>query len=158
MSVAGLRVFGLLPLLVANDSVRRASRPQSEWENTMRVTLHAPIVLEFRSPWSREVAYLLLTAARSAVISYYVWVAFAYPVTNLPWLRECLVLLARVLAVPILIFGKLIPPLASSLFESHNPNPRLQDHLIAGIATYVFLFHLPVLVRVLRQYLSRERA
>ncbi len=121
----------------------------------MRVTLHAPIVLEFRSPWSREVAYLLLTALRSAVISYYVWVAFGYTVTYLPWLREYLGLLARVLGMPILIFGKLVPPLASSLFVSHDP--RLLDHMIAGIATYVVLFHLPVLVRVLRQYLGRGR-
>ncbi len=122
----------------------------------MTVTLRAPIVLTFRSPWGREIAYLLLTALRSAVISYYVWVAFGYSVTYLPWVREYLGLLARVLGMPILIFGKLVPPLASSLFVSHEP--RLQDHMIAGIATYVFLFHLPVLVRILSRYLNRERA
>ncbi len=122
----------------------------------MTVTLRAPIVLSFRSPWGREIAYLLLTAFRSVLIAYYVWVAFGYSVTYLPWLREFLVLLARVLGIPILIFGKLVPPLASSLFVSHDP--RLLDHMIAGIATYVFLFHLPVMVRILTRHLGRGRA
>ena len=126
----------------------------------MKIRYRPPFVLEFESPAGRRVAFVTLAAFRGAILSYFVFVAFVYPLSYLRWLQGPIVLLAKLLSAPIYCFGKIVPPLASPLFGGPFESPDiwglLRPHMIAGVASYVLLFHAPALIRVLRRRLGAK--
>lgn len=118
----------------------------------MRVTLRAPIVLTFRSAPARRAAFVLLAAVRGAIVSYFVFVAFVYPLTYLQWLRGPLIAVAMVLNLPISWLSFLVPlgwPLAGGIAWHGFAGLLLQRHMIAGVVAYVLLFHIPAVVRLI---------
>jgi len=121
----------------------------------VKIQLRAPIVLRFHSPIVREV-YFVITAVRGGVISGFVFVAYVFPLTYLQWLRGLLVAAAMVLALPILVVSKLVPPIASPILEQSgeiagNLGSVFWAHMLPGVLAYVLIFHIPVFIRLLRR-------
>jgi hypothetical protein len=119
----------------------------------MRLKLRAPIVLSFKSPVAHGAVFLLLATVRAALVSYFVFAAFVYPLYNLRWLGSVLIWVARVLYVPIDWFGRLIPPLQSP-FSGHGEwgfrSQLLWRHMIVGTLVYIAIFSIPTVVRLVR--------
>ena len=121
----------------------------------MKIEIRAPIVLRFQSPAAREGVYLLVTAVRSALISAFVFVAYMSPFSYLQWLRGPIVFAARVLGLPILALGKLLPPVASPILPVRGELMGSQwlvfwHHMVPGVIAYMLIFHVPVFVRLFR--------
>jgi hypothetical protein len=110
-------------------------------------------VLSFKSPVARGAAFVLLATVRAALVAYFVFAAFVYPLYNLRWFGNILVWVARVLYVPIDWLGRLVPPLQSP-FSGHAEWAfrwqLLWRHMIVGTLAYVLLFCIPSLVRLVR--------
>jgi hypothetical protein len=127
----------------------------------VKITFRAPVVLTFRSRLARNVSFVLLAALRAAIIAAFVFAAYLpYPLYNPLWLRPALFQLAKILFVPIYYFGVLVPPLRSPLAGDAGHwvdySSFLRQHMMAGIAAYLIVFHLPALARFLRTRFARK--
>ena len=131
----------------------------------MRITVRPAVVLGFSTHWGRAVAFAVLAALRGALYSYFVFAALCYyPVGRVPWLEALVVWLARLLELPIALVGFVFPFLCSPFSFLHtppcfpDPDRALRTHMLAGVLGYLFVFHIPVLARVVRRRLSRPAA
>ena len=129
----------------------------------MRISFHSSVVLHFRSAVTRQLVFVPLAVSRAILISYFVYVALAWPLPHLRWLGPPILFLGRCLLVPIFIFGKLVHFLRSPLtFTPEYLKPQeapvdvLRPHMVAGIITYTLLFHAPTIYRLWRRH--REEA
>jgi hypothetical protein len=133
----------------------------------MRITIRPAIVLAFRSRWGRPFAFAVLAAVRGALFSYYVFVAYCYPLRHLHWLEDPLLWLARLLELPIGALGFVLPFLRSPISFIHpissvgsayniDIDAALRVHMRAGVVAYLVVFHLPLLFRAVRRGFSRR--
>ncbi len=125
----------------------------------MRIALRPPVVLSFSTRTGRAVAFFVLAFIRAAVLSAFVLAAVVTPLQHPAWLKEPLIVLARVLDVPISLISRVLPfkSPASLLFPPEPGSTCFLDrrttiylHMRAGIASYLLLFYLPALCRLIR--------
>ena len=125
----------------------------------MRLRVRAPVVVSFQSPVARGAAFLLLITVRAALVSYFVFAAFVYPLYNLRWFGIALIWIARVLYIPIDWLGRLVPPLQSPLSGHPEWSSRWQllwRHMIVGTLAYILVFCIPSFIRVIRGRFHRQ--